>query len=437
MSAGQTVTMSTAELDRADLMAKVAARRLTQREAARLLGLSDRHVRRLVTAYEAHGPAGLISRKRGKPSARRVADEARERALALVRERYADFGPTLAHEKLSEHHGLAVSVETLRKWMIADGVWVPRRQRDRRVHQPRQRRSCVGELIQIDGCDHDWFEGRGPRSVLLVFIDDATSRLMELRFYGSECTFSYFTSVQRYLQRHGRPVALYSDKASIFRVNGKEKQSHRLTQFGRAMTELNIDVICANSAPAKGRVERAHLTLQDRLVKELRLADVDTREKANAFLDGGFLERFNDKFGREPTSAHDAHRPLLPDEPLNEIFQWQEERKVSRSLTVNYRRMLYVLLPTPQAKQAQGQRVRIYEDEDGNVSIRHNSVELAARVFAKDGAPPRQSEVVPNKRLAHTLGLIHERQQAAERQRLETARSRRRRRLIAEKLAPN
>jgi hypothetical protein len=167
------------------------------------------------------------------------------------------------------------------------------------------------------------------------------------------------------------------------------------------------------------------------------LAGVDSRDAANAFLDGGFVARFNDKFGREPMSAHDAHRPLLPDEPLNEIFRWQEERRVSRSLTVNYRRMLYVLLPTPEAKRAQGQRVRVYEDEDGNVSIRHNNVELAARVFAKDGAPPRQSKVVPNKRLAHTLGLIHERQQAAERQRLEKARSRRRRRLIAEKLAPN
>ncbi len=423
------------ELDRAQVLLKVVARRLTQRNAARQLGLSERHVRRLVAAFEADGPAGLVSRKRGRPSPRRIADEVREHALALVRERYADFGPTLAQEKLSEEHAVTVSVETLRQWMIAADLWVPRAQRDRRVHQPRGRRACVGELVQVDGCEHDWFEDRGPRCTLLVFIDDATSRLMELRFYPGETTFAYFTSVQRYLSRHGRPVALYTDKASIFRSNGAQAKGP--TQFGRAMTDLNIDVICAHSAPAKGRVERAHLTLQDRLVKELRLAGIDTVEAANAFLDDGFLERFNGKFAREPKSSIDAHRALLEGEALRDIFSWQEERKVSRSLTVNYKRMLYVLLPTPDAKRARGKRVRIYEDEDGHVSIRLDKVELPARVFVKDGLPSPQGQVVPNKRLAHALDTIRERQAARERQRLETAKTRRQRRLIRDKLSAN
>jgi hypothetical protein len=274
-----TVTMSVRELDRLEVLGRVAERRLTQRRAAEQLGLSVRQVRRLCRALGQQGAAGLVSRKRGWPSNRRLPAAVRDEALALVRERYADFGPTLAGEKLGAQHGVAVSTETLRQWMIAADLWIPRSQRPRRAHQPRPRRSCLGELVQIDGCEHAWFEDRGPTCTLLVYVDDATSRLQELRFAASESAFDYFASTRAYLGRHGKPVAFYSDKASIFRVVASEaRRTAGITQFSRALSELNIDILCANTPQAKGRVERAHLTLQDRLVKELRLRGISTPE---------------------------------------------------------------------------------------------------------------------------------------------------------------
>ena len=221
-------------------------------------------------------PTSLLSKHRGKPSNHRLPAEVRTLALSIVRERYADFGPTLAAEKLAEHHGCSVSRETLRGWMIADGLWQDRRHRLPSPHQPRRRRDCLGELVQIDGSEHAWFEDRGPPCTLLAFVDDATSRLMQLRFVTSESAFDYFRTTRAYLEEHGKPVAFYSDKHGIFRVNSKEAAGGGgVTQFGRALLALNIDIICANSPQAKGRVERAFGTLQDRMVKELRLEQYD------------------------------------------------------------------------------------------------------------------------------------------------------------------
>ena len=200
------------ELERLEVIGRVVERRLTQWKAADQLGLSLRHVERLCRAFRANGAAGLVSRQRGHRSNRRLAAALREQVVDLVRDRYTDFGPTLACEKLAEQHGVEISRETLRRWMIDAGLWVPRSRRVRRVHQPRHRRSALGELIQIDGSDHAWFENRGPKCTLLVYVDDATSRLMELRFVASESTFDYFTSTRAYLERNGKPVAFYSDK---------------------------------------------------------------------------------------------------------------------------------------------------------------------------------------------------------------------------------
>ncbi len=284
------------------------------------------------------------------------------------------------------------------------------------------------------GCDHEWFEDRAPRCVLLVFVDDATGRLMELRFARSESTFEYFTSVRRYLHRHGRPVAFYSDKATIFRVNRKDHRGSGLTQFGRAMSQLNIDVICANTAPAKGRVERAHQTLQDRLVKEMRLAAVSSIDEGNALLPT-FVEDYNRRFGHAPHSPHDAHRPVAQSEPLDDIFRLQVERKVSRNLTLDYKRVMYLLEPTAEAHDAKGKRVQVYEDDDGNVSIRSGDTELAARPFAKEPrAAISPGDIVNNKRLGDVLSQIREQQLARERQRLHKAQTKRERRLITERL---
>jgi transposase len=289
---------------------RVLARTLTQRDAAEMLGMSDRHVRRLLRAYEVSGAAALVSKQRGKPSNRKLPAGLRAAAIELVRERYTDFGPTLAAEKLTEIHGLSLSVETLREWMRELGLWTSRMERRRRPQPPRHRRECLGELIQIDGCDHEWFEGRGPRCTLLVFVDDATGRLMQLYFARSESTFDYFAAMTQYLHGHGRPVAFYSDKASIFRVNrSAAKRGDGVTQLGRAMHALNIDLICANTPAAKGRVERAHPTLQDRLVKELRLRGIVDRDSANAYAQE-FAESYNRRFARVPRNDHDAHRPL-------------------------------------------------------------------------------------------------------------------------------
>ena len=204
-----------------------------------------------------------------------------------------------------------MSKETLRAWLIGAGIWIPRRERVRTAHQPRHRRECLGELVQIDGCEHAWFEDRGPGCTLLVYVDDATGRLMELRFVRSESAFDYFASTRAYLERHGKPVAFYSDKHSIFRVNheGSTGRAGGVMQFARALTELNIDIICANSPQAKGRVERMNKTLQDRLVKELRLRGISTMEGGNTFLPQ-FMADYNRRFGRPARNAHDAHRPL-------------------------------------------------------------------------------------------------------------------------------
>ncbi|MCB9658904.1 MAG: ISNCY family transposase [Polyangiales bacterium] len=428
--------MSTKELDRTQVVVRVLERRLSQRDAARQLGVSPRTVRRLCRAYEEHGPAGLISRHRGRRSNRRTPEELRRAAATLLTAHYADFGPTLATEKLTELHGFDVSVPTVRKWMIELGLWTPRRKR-RAIHQPRRRRPCRGELVQIDGSDHEWFEDRAPRAVLLVFVDDATGELMELRFVEGETTFGYFECVQRYLKRHGRPVAFYSDKASIFRVNRNDHGGSGLTQFGRAMDDLNIDVFCANTAPAKGRVERANRTLQDRLVKELRLQGISDMVTANEFLDAQFREDFNARFARVPESDHDAHRPLLLSAPIEDIFKLQARRKVTKRLTINYQRTLYVLEKSDAARAVMGKEVLVYEDADGAVSIRTESgFELDARAFDRvPRARIQPGTVVEDKLLGRVLEYARAQQQDAEAEREQLSRTKRERRLAASRIA--
>ena len=244
-----TVALTMGELDRLQVMSQLAERRLTRRRATALLGLSARQVRRLYRAFRRDGAKGLASRRRGRPSNRRIDTATRDHALGLVRERYPDFGPTFAHQKLTEEHGLACSVETLRGWMMAAGLWVPRAQRARRSQPPRPRRACLGELVQIDGSEHAWFEDRGPVCTLLVYVDDATSRLMELAFAEVESTFDYFRATRRYLERHGRPMAFYSDRLSVFHVYARDRAEtgRGRSHFGRALRELDIELLCARS----------------------------------------------------------------------------------------------------------------------------------------------------------------------------------------------
>jgi len=320
------LSMSKQEFSRLDVLLQVQSGRLRVSDACVLIGLQRRQVFRLLRGLKQDGATSLLSKRRGRPSNHRLPAAVRTLALSIVRERYSDFGPSLAAEKLAEHHGCSVSRETLRGWMIADGLWQDRRHRAPSPHQPRRRRDCLGELVQIDGSEHAWFEDRGPRCTLLAFVDDATSRLLQLRFVASESAFDYFRTTRAYLEEHGKPVAFYSDKHGIFRVNRKETAGgDGVTQFGRALLALNIDIICANSPQAKGRIERAFGTLQDRMVKELRLAGVSSITAANAWLPG-FITAYNARFGRGPANAKDLHRPLAQADDLDEILAWREER---------------------------------------------------------------------------------------------------------------
>jgi transposase len=244
------LTMSKKELTRLEIMQRLKAKRLKQKEAAEILGVSERHIRRLLSAYQQEGESGLISKRRGKPSNNQLQPEIKQQAIDLLHSRYADFGPTLAHEKLSEVHELKLAVETVRQIMIAEELWKPRKVKHKPVYQMRPRKACRGELVQIDGSPHTWFEDRGPDCSLLVYIDDATGQLMELFFAPAESTFSYFAATRRYLHRHGRPVAFYSDKHGIFKVNVKNALSGSgMTQFGRAMNSLDIEIIRVSRIP--------------------------------------------------------------------------------------------------------------------------------------------------------------------------------------------
>jgi hypothetical protein len=394
--------MSMRELDRIKVIEAIIEGRLKPAAAALRLRLTTRQVHRLVQRYRDHGAAGLTSRHRGKVGNRQLAPGLESRAIGLIRRHYSDFGPTLAQEKLVECHGLKLAKETVRRIMVDAGLWVPRKQRPPKVYQPRNRRACRGELIQIDGSDHRWFEDRGPACTLLVFIDDATSQLMHLHFTEAESTFSYFTATRAYLERYGKPQAFYSDKASVFRSNHKAPQGgDGYTQFGRAMYELNIESICANSSQAKGRVERANLTLQDRLVKELRLREISNMAEANAFA-AHFMASYNARFAKPPRSEHDCHRPLRSDENLELIFAWREARRVSQRLTVQYDKMLYLLADSPQARRLAGDYVEIYHYPDGRIEPRANSTALPFTTYDKL-CEIDQGAVVENKRLGHVL----------------------------------
>jgi hypothetical protein len=401
MAATDRITMSMRELDRFKVIQGVADGLVKPWRAAERLGLTTRQIRRLVVRLREHGPAGLVSGHREKSSNNRLDATIADRAVAIIRERYADFGPTLACEKLGECHGIRLAKETVRHLMTEADLWIPRKQRPPKIHQPRARRACFGELVQIDGSDHRWFEDRAPACTLLVYVDDATSRLTALHFTATESTFSYFEVTRAYLKHFGKPVALYSDRASVFRGTRAATTGNGVTQFGRAMYELNIDTFCANSSPAKGRVERAHLTLQDRLVKELRLRGISTVAAANAYAPA-FMASYNARFAKPPRSNFDAHRPLRDDEDLDAILTWRVMRKVSRSLTLLNDRVIYLLEDTVANRKLIGRYIDVWEYPDGRIEIRAAGVALSYVPYDKL-AEIDQGAVIEHKRLGHVL----------------------------------
>jgi transposase len=400
------LTMSKKELTRLEVMQRLDQGHMKQREAAENLGVSTRHIRRLRRLLREQGEKGLISKRRGKPSNNRLKAEIRQQAIALIEKNYRDFGPTLAHEKLTEVHELKLSVESVRQIMIAQEWWKPRKAKRDEPHPMRSRRERLGELVQIDGSPHAWFEDRAPKCTLLVYIDDATGRLMELLFVPTETTLAYFAATRHYLEHHGRPLAFYSDKNGIFKVNIKNALSGSgMTQFGRAMKDLDIEIICANTPQAKGRIERANQTLQDRLVKELRLEGISSMEAANAFLPL-FMADFNRRFAVQPRSNDDAHRPLLfSADELDLIFTHQESRVLSKNLTLQYNNVIYQIQPAGSTYVLRHAKVTVCENAQGEITILRQGRSLQYSIFHKQ---QRQAEVVMPKEIDAHLEKLKE-----------------------------
>lgn len=390
------LTMSEKELGRMEVIQRVEEKRLVQKEAAEILGVSERQIRRLIRRYRQGGASGLVSQRRGKASNHQIRAEVKQRGVDLLRGKYRGFGPTLACEKLVEVEGLKISDESVRQIMIEEGLWKPKKAQKGMTHQMRERRACFGELVQIDGSPHDWFEGRTASCTLLVLIDDASGKLLGLRFVEQESFHSYVQVVRPYFEHYGKPVAFYSDKHSVFRVNiPNTGTGDNLTQFGRAMKELDIEIICANTPQAKGRVERANQTLQDRLVKEMHLRGVASMEEGNAYLPE-FMADFNRRFAVPARSQNDAHRPLNVQEDLEHILTWQEPRVLSKNLTLQFHKVVYQIQTERPTYALRNAQVTVCENGQGTVTILYKGKELAYTIFHQQ---ERQSEIVETKNI--------------------------------------
>jgi transposase len=372
------ITMSKKELTRLEVVQRVADRQMGQRDAARVLSVSERQVKRLVRAFRAEGASGLVSKRRGQPSNHRFDAAFKERALECLRTRYPGFGPTLASEYLQQD-GFPLSRETLRQWMIESGLWRAAKSRGK-PHPPRPRRPRLGELVQIDGSPHDWLEGRGPRGTLIAFIDDATSRVMAACFTPAETSQAYLDGLHAYVRAYGCPAALYSDRHGIFTKHDPEDGEP--TQFQRATAALGIATIQALTPQAKGRVERLFQTLQDRLVKAMRLAGINDIVAANTFLQT-YLPAHNERFGVVPKDELDAHASCPVDEvALSRICAIWHRRKLSKDLVVSFKRQRHIVQTDGAPRYAlRGQPVTVIEYPDDRIELLHNTETLPFKVF--------------------------------------------------------
>jgi transposase len=384
--------MSVKERIRLEALGRVKRKEITLVRAAELAGVSLRQMRRLWKRYASDGDGGLIHRSRGKRPNNRLSDAKRAAIVELCRSRYGDFGPTFACEKLAadDHH---LSPDTLTTLLKEAGLWQPRRRRGKhRTRRPR--RPCFGELLQMDGSEHDWFEGRGERCVLMVAIDDATNQT-HARFHRRETLDAAFDLFGRWAGSHGLPRALYVDRAGIYRCDrepsGDELLSGQtpVTQFGRAMAELGVELILANSPEAKGRVERRNAVFQDRLVKELRLAGIGDIEQANALLDHSFLAELNARFHVEPVEATDAHRALEPAHRLDEILCQQELRVVGNDWCVRWNNAWLQIDRCHQALALPGKQILVFQKRDGSLLLKHQGESLHHNPVAQRPPPPK------------------------------------------------
>ena len=413
------LTMSNREIDKLKVIQNTIDGKLTWPEAAQTLSLSVRQVGRICARIRKEGNRGIIHGLKGRESNNKLPAAIINQAVTLVKRHYPDFMPTFANEQLFERHSIRISVNTLRKAMIGSGLYSPKRQKPK--HRSwRERRSCVGMLVQLDGSEHDWFEGRGPKCALLVFIDDATSRILYARFITVEDTENLMRCAKAYLKLNGRPVAIYVDKDSIYKINRQAsideelRDEMPLSQFTRAMGELGIDMIFANSPQAKGRVERGFRTHQDRLVKELRLAGISDMAAANVFLEGIYIGKHNGKFAVAPANRANAHRTLLRTQILDGILCVKLNRTLANDYTLRYKNKFYQVTVGQRIRIKPGNVVTIEERLGGALRLKFNGAYLYYKPIDKrpykgyyaanicdlkevNGKPPRKGLSIPRK----------------------------------------
>jgi len=403
------ITMRIEDTRRIAVLDKLMNKTMKQSTAAEVLGITVRQVRRLLKRYKQDGAKGIIHKLRGLPGNHQAKASELDSALNIIRTKYHDFSLVHAHEKLVLCHKFPYSRETLRQALINVGELTPKRKHKLVIHSIRERRAREGELVQIDGSPHDWLEGRGEYCTLIVFIDDATGRLKYLRLVPHETTLAYMAGLKSYIQENGKPLALYSDRHSIFRINTRKNGASSvadesgLTQFGRATRELSIELIFANSPQAKGRVERVNKTLQGRLPKELRLLGINTQEEANRYLPT-YMEEFNKQFGVAATNSVAANTPICDNEKLEEILVEKNSRLVSKTLTISYENQLLQIIPP---KGTDGRAlvrllIEVREDTEGKITILTSGRRLEYKVVATTHAP----HIIDSKRLNEAVNKL-------------------------------
>jgi len=413
--------MSARERDRLKVLHEVRKRHITQKQAGVELGISVRWVRTLVKRLRREGDSALRHRRRGRPSNRKTPEGVKRRVLELFRQKqqaklWHDYGPTLAAEELAEDHGIRVNRETLRQWLMEAKLWRARRSRIERAHLWRARRARYGELVQWDTSEHNWLEGRGEKLYLISMIDDATSQLTA-QFVRHDSTAENLEQLRRYVEQHGRPVAVYTDKASWFQIapraiHHRDAPQQQLSQIGRALQELNMEWIAAHSPQAKGRIERSFKTAQDRLVKGLRRVGAKDRETANADLEQGFMPLWNERFRCPPQLAGDAHRAVPKGMNLDSVLSIRESRTVSADYTVRWQGVIYRVEREQVRVGMRGARVQLEQWRDGSRWMRWRNRTLA---LAPCESTPRAPTAHPLKRGVTAVRSAEEKARAKQR----------------------
>jgi len=398
MSQKEIIILRPKELKRLKIIQEVINKHITQKQASSLLALSQRQIANLVKRIREEGDKGIIHRLRSKPSHRAFPQKLKDKVINLYKKKYHDFGPTLATEKLLELDSIKLSRETLRKWLISEGLWIRKRKlRKHRFWRPRC--ECFGQMVQLDGSHHKWLEDRGPELVLMTYVDDATNKVFA-RFYDYEGTIPAMDSFKRYLQKYGVPQTIYVDKHTTYRSYAKQTIEEQLqnrmpqSQFERALDELGINLIHASSPQAKGRVERTLRTFQDRLIKEMRLKNIRTKEQANNFL-RWYLPRFNERFSIEPINPTNLHRPIPKTIDLDKIFSIKTKRALRSDFTIRHNKRLYQILDMP--KGVRTKYVFVEERLNGKLYINYNGFALKYKLINVKPPKPEKPYKPKNK----------------------------------------